>query len=145
MDKTNKNFRVAESCASCKHFYSMLASTGGKKKNGYCILDATGPIPGLGGVWDYMAEYWHKPFSFEEFLEKDKRECRWMNEEQKKTRYNDIVAIVEYWKENKDRIHTTNQANLCDGYVQGRRAGSARGHLKREGIDWILRLDNQTK
>jgi hypothetical protein len=146
MDTTEKNFRVAESCGSCKYFDSLRASTGGKRKNGYCVLDATGPVPTTRILtWSIVKQYWNTPFSLDEFLLLAKKELRWRTEEQLQRDYIILVETVEYWKENRDRIHTTNQANLCDGYTRSnRRAGNAAGQLKREGIDWILQLDNQS-
>lgn len=145
MNKTDKNFRVAESCASCKYFKSLRASSGGKRKNGYCTLEATGEIPDATLIWAMVEQYWVTPFSFEEYLVLLGRQYSWMTEEQKKREYNYLVSLVAYWKENRNRIHTTNQGNLCDEYVKGGRASNASSHLKREGIAWILQLDDKIK
>lgn len=139
---SDKNFRVANSCANCKHFTSNLAYGGGRKKNGYCMVDATShTVPGaqFGGSWEFFVAV-YRGISLDEFISKFRGYRQW-DEKNLERIYSKLQEAAAFWKENRFLIHTCHQENTCDKYEAGRKSIAAR-HIKKSTLDWLEELEN---
>lgn len=139
-----KNFRVANLCGNCKHFFSMSGyGHSGKKKNGYCLLEADADvIPPSVGSWKDFVEMWNGTLDIAEF---SRGGSGWMKEDEHKAwserRYAELENVVDFWRRNHDKIHTCHRENTCDAFDRKTRGNHAARHVKNSDIDWLVELE----